>query len=292
MRQTELFQQAKQLRQRNDAQIFPLPKEQQTNLFEIKKILSIDSETKVAAFIYQPAYLPSQGIVLNFRGSGFMHHWTPHDRAFARSLTFATNYTVIDVDYPLAPEHPFPAAVNASFAVFKYVQTHYQEFCATGTQLAVMGHSSGGNLAVVTQLLAKRNGLKLADKLLLDFPVLDLDTDAAQKNYPAGQGIPVEESRLMNSFYLSDSTQQLAGNPLISPILATKEELLEFPPTEIHTAEFDSLRDEAEQFAQHLVSAYVHVNLCRYPKSYHGFTVVKTGAGARSFNDFIQFIQQ
>ena len=290
MSKEELLAQAKKLRERNDSQVFPLPEQQQTNLTQTKVIVNVSNQDPVALLVYKPAYLPSQGVILNFRGSGFMHHWTRHDHAFVKSLVFATNYTVIDVDYPLAPEHPFPSAVNASFAAFSYVQKHYKDFSSIGQKLVVMGHSSGGNLAVTTQLLAKRKQLKLADKLLLDFPVLDLDTDAAKKNYPNGQGIPVEESRLMNSFYLSDSTQKLTGNCLISPILATQDELRNFPETEIHTAEFDSLRDEAEKFAQHLTEAFVRITVCRYPDSYHGFTVVKMGAGEKSFADFVKSI--
>ncbi len=150
-----------------------------------------------------------------------------------------------------------------------------------------MGHSAGGNLAVTTQLQAKAHGLKLADKLMLDFPVLNLDTDPEDKNYPDGQGIAIDESRLMNQFYLQDDTGKTRHNPLVSPIVATKAELMGFPPTIIHTAEFDSLRDEAETFAQHLVAAYVRVTVARYPAAYHGFTVVKTPIGEKSFADFV-----
>lgn len=287
MTKDDLLTQAQTLRKRSEAYDVPLPEACHTGLNQSEQNIDVAGQDPVKLFIYEPAYLPSQGVILNFRGSGFMYPWTQGDFAFAKSLVFATNYTVIDVDYPVAPEHPFPAAVNAAFSAYVYVLEHFSGFAPLGRPLIVMGHSAGGNLAVTTQLQAKAKGLKLADKLLLDFPVLDLDTDPEDKNYPDGQGIAIDESRLMNSFYLQDDTGQTRHNPLVSPIVATKEELVGFPPTIIHTAEFDSLRDEAEVFAQHLVAAYVRVTVARYPEAYHGFTVVKTPIGEKSFADFV-----
>lgn len=287
MTQEELLAQAQVLRKRSEAYDVPLPESRQTGLIQSAETINIADQAPVKLYIYAPAYLPSQGVILNFRGSGFMYPWTQGDFAFAKSLVFATNYTVIDVDYPVAPEHPFPAAVNAAFSAYGYVLEHFSNFAQLGRPFIVMGHSAGGNLAVTTQLQAKAQGIKLADKLMLDFPVLDLDTDPEDKNYPNGQGIAIDEARLMNQFYLQDDTAKTRHNPLVSPIVTTTEELRGFPPTIIHTAEFDSLRDEAETFAQHLVAAYVRVTVARYPESYHGFTVVKTPIGEKSFADFV-----
>lgn len=287
MTQDDLLAQAKVLRKRSEAYDVPLPESLQTGLHQSTLTIDVADQAPVKLYIYAPSYLPSQGVILNFRGSGFMYPWTQGDFAFAKSLVFATNYTVVDVDYPVAPEHPFPAAVDAAFGAYVYVLEHFSSFAPLGHPLIVMGHSAGGNLAVTTQLQAKAHGLKLADKLMLDFPVLDLDTDPEDKNYPDGQGIAIDESRLMNQFYLQDTTGKTRHNPLVSPIVATKAELTGFPPTIIHTAEFDSLRDEAETFAQHLVAAYVRVTVARYPAAYHGFTVVKTPIGEKSFADFV-----
>lgn len=113
----------------------------------------------------------------------------------------------------MAPENPFPAAVNAAFSAYVYVLEHFSRFAPLGQPFIVMGHSAGGNLAVTTQLQAKAQGIKLADKLMLDFPVLDLDTDPEDKNYPDGQGIAIDEARLMNQFYLQDNTAKTRHNP-------------------------------------------------------------------------------
>ncbi|MBZ6003791.1 alpha/beta hydrolase [Leuconostoc gelidum subsp. aenigmaticum] len=292
MTKDELMHQALMLRKHSQSYDVQIPKSQYSGLKKSEQHIDVDGQESVKIFIYEPAYLPSQGVILNLRGSGFMYPWTPSDFAFAKSLVFATNYTVVDVDYPVAPEHPFPAAVNAAFSVYVYLQKHFATFVALDIRspFIVMGHSAGGNLAVTTQLQAKQQGIKLADKILLDFPVLDLDTDPSEKHYPNDQGIAIDESRLMNAFYLHDDTQKTQNNPLISPILASKNDLIGFPPTIIHTAEFDSLRDEAELFAQHLVSAYVRVTIERYPDSHHGFTVVNTDMGQKSFEDFVHDI--
>ena len=290
MTKNDMLEQAKNMRNQVAVYDLPLPAQRHHGITRSEQTIDVPNQDALKLIIYTPNYLPSQGIILNFRGSGFMYPWTDSDYAFAKSLVYATNYTVIDVDYPIAPEHPFPAAVDAAFAAFKYVQESFTTFAPVDSPLIVMGHSAGGNLAVTTQLRAKKDGIPLANKVVLDFPVLDLATDAADKKYPDGKGIPVAESRLMNRFYLQNDTVDFAKNPMISPIFASTSDLLGFPTTIIHTAEFDSLRDEAETFAQHLVAAYVRVTLARYPNAYHGFTVVKTPIGQQSFEELVHDI--
>ena len=152
MTQDDLLAQAQVLRKRSEAYDVPLPESRQTGLHQSTLTIDVADQAPVKLYIYAPSYLSSQGVILNFRGSGFMYPWTQGDFAFAKSLVFATNYTVVDVDYPVAPEHPFPAAVDAAFGAYVYVLEHFSSFAPLGHPLIVMGHSAGGNLAVTTQL--------------------------------------------------------------------------------------------------------------------------------------------
>ena len=105
MTQDDLLAQAQVLRKRSEAYDVPLPESRQTGLNQSTLTIDVADQAPVKLYIYAPSYLPSQGVILNFRGSGFMYHF-----AFAKSLVFATNYTVVDVDYPVAPEHPLSSS--------------------------------------------------------------------------------------------------------------------------------------------------------------------------------------
>ncbi|MFC6202851.1 alpha/beta hydrolase fold domain-containing protein [Lactiplantibacillus nangangensis] len=241
-------------------------------------------------YIHEPNYVPSKGIIIDFHGSGFVHLHNDHDSYFCKRIGIATQYTVLDFDYPLAPEHPFPAALDACDELVQAVQAHYSDYCAAIPQkLILIGHSAGGNLVAGTQMRALKAGRPVADLAVLDYPALDLDTDPDDLTYPTGAVISAEQAKRFNRFYRANTP---LGNPEVSPVLASVPSLVGFPQTVIHTADHDTLAPEGETFGHHLALAHTPVTTKRYANSLHGFTVSLTGAYQESFNDMVQQIQR
>lgn len=241
-------------------------------------------------YIHEPNYVPAKGLVIDFHGSGFVHLHNDHDTYFCKRLAIATQYTVLDFDYPLAPEQPYPAALNACDELVQHVQAHYSDYCAATPQPVILiGHSAGGNLVVGTQLRALKQQRPVADLVILTYPALDLDTNPDDEVFPTGAVISPEQAKRFNRFYRGNAP---LGNPEISPVLATREALVGFPKTIIQTADHDTLAPEAERFGQHLLLAHTSVTMKRYANSLHGFTVSLTGAYQASFNAIVRQIQQ
>lgn len=190
------------------------------------------------------------------------NHWCPVIADRAQCI-------VVNVEYQLAPEHPFPAALHECYDVLKWLYEHPDELQIDPKAIAIGGHSAGGNLATAACLLNIQKGNKLPIVYqVLDYPPLDLATDPAQK--PAfEEAIPVEMARLFNAFYLQG---QDPHNPLVSPIFADRSSLAQMPPALVITAERDSLAQEAEQYAEKLKEAGVDVTYRQFKGVPHAFT--------------------
>jgi acetyl esterase len=188
-----------------------------------------------------------------------------------RSLANGASCVVVSVDYRLAPEHKHPAAVEDAYAATKWVATNADRTQADPTRIAVGGDSAGGNLAAAVSLVARdRGGPPLAHQLLI-CPIADassFDTDS-YRYFGEGLVSPKALGQWAVDHYLSEKGQ--AGHPLVSPLLA--EDLRELPPALVITAEFDTLRDEAEAYASRLREAGGVVTCTRYDGMIHDFPV-------------------
>ncbi len=175
---------------------------------------------------------------------------------------------VISVDYRLAPEHKFPAAVDDALAVTQWIASNSATVGADGSRLAVGGDSAGGNLAAVTALLARDlGGPDLVFQLLL-YPATDMTMDhESHTTFATGYRLtrPVMAWSLTN--YLRDGTDMV--DPRASPILA--EDHSNLPPAWVMTAGFDPLRDEGKAYADTLSAAGVDVEYRCYDGMIHGF---------------------
>lgn len=238
----------------------------------------------VPVYRFTPA--SSNCLVINLHGSGFVNPYADRDVRFATRLSEAAHATIYDVDYPLAPAQPFPAALTACDEIFQSLRNQYPE-----TPLILLGHSAGGNLAIGTQILAQRQQRAKAQLVILDYPALDLDTDPRDKPFPTGARdvISPETALAYNAAYVPNGEK---GNPLVSPVTAQSADLAGFPPTVIATADHDSLMTEGEAFGRLLIAAGTPVTMHRYPNSLHGFTVGGTGAATAAFADIVTQITQ
>lgn len=189
-----------------------------------------------------------------FHGGGLVAGSVDSHDAICRSLANATGYRVVSVDYRLAPEAPFPAAVEDACAASRWIMAHAAELAMDPGRVGVGGDSAGATLAAVAcQTLAAESGPQIAFQLLL-CPILDYAGETPSRRAFAA-GYFVDRGALEHDLqhYLADRAE--AADPRVSPLRAPH--LAAVPPTCIHTAEFDPLRDEGEDYARRLQSAGV-----------------------------------
>jgi acetyl esterase len=220
----------------------------------------------IDAIAYRPAG-SCPGVLVWFHGGAFIGGSPRLSDDQARELAAASGCVVVSVDYPLAPEHPFPAPVHACLAAVRWAAREAAALGA-GAGLAIGGDSAGGNLAAAVTLLARDAGEPRIDFQLLVYPVtcFEIDTSSRRENgerpdmlrHPGAAGY---------SHYLR--TSEDAADPLASPLLAPSHAGL--PPALIVTAEHDPLRDEGELYAKRLAVAGVPVAVRRYDGMIHGF---------------------
>ena len=207
-------------------------------------------------------------LVVFFHGGGFaMGSVDTHDGP-CRRLARETGYPVVSVDYRLAPEHPFPAALRDSYAALEWATATATTLHADPDRLVVAGDSAGGNLAAATALLARdRDGPDIAHQLLV-YPVTgnapEMDSYAENAE---GYFLTADLMDWYRDLYLEDDIR--AGNVYARPRLC--RDLSGLPPATVLTAGFDPLRDDGAAYAERLDQAEVPVSYHNFPGLIHGF---------------------
>lgn len=223
--------------------------------------------------VYRPAGGPAvPGVLVNVHGGGFVLGDWRADDPYCRLLADTAGCAVVNVDYPLAPEYPFPAAVHHVDALVTWLTAHGSAIGVDGRRLVVGGHSAGGNLAVAACLLATRRPAGRPRGLLVDYAPLDLAAPPAAKlaGAPADGAAArfAEIGARFNAWYLPSPAART--DPLASPVLA--RDLSGLPPTLVITAELDLLRAEGDRFAARLRAEGVPTEHAVYPGCGHAFT--------------------
>lgn len=213
----------------------------------------------------RPGPLPT---VLYYHGGGWMYGSPEQSDGTAIRFCRETGALVISPDYRLSPEHPFPAGFDDCYAALCWAAGEGAEHGVDVDRLAVMGESSGGNLAAACALAARdRNGPKLRLQVL-NYPVLGLDFDTP--SYRQNADAPILNREDMIYFwnaYLSDDLEM--RDERATPLCAT--DLADLPAAVITTAEYDPLRDEGQQYAARLRQANVSVEVRNASRLPHGF---------------------
>ncbi|MFP7476823.1 alpha/beta hydrolase [Terribacillus saccharophilus] len=215
------------------------------------------SDTKV-----QPA-------LVFYHGGGWVVGSIDSHDATCREIANMADCTVISIDYRLAPEHKFPAAVEDAYDSFQWIAANAEALGIERDKIAVGGDSAGGNLATVVCLLAEeKSGQKPVFQLLL-YPSTGYIGDEPASLQENAEGYLLTK-RLMNWFrshYYRTEADRF--HPYASPVHS--DLLHALPPAAILTAQYDPLRDEAQAYAELLKQEGVDVFVKNYEGLIHGF---------------------
>lgn len=222
---------------------------------------------QVPVRVYRPHAGERPRLLLYFHGGGWVKGGLEEADAFCRRLAHTTGRVTIAVGYRLAPEHPFPAALDDVWAATTWAYANSAEFGCGTDGFAVCGESAGGNLAAVVCRLARTERTVDVDRQILLQPVTDLTLAFPSIAMPETEClVPRDDLAWYYREYLGDGDRH---DSRVSPVWA--EDLAGLPPALIIAAEYDSLRDEAEAYAQKLATAGVEAHYRCYPGMIHGF---------------------
>lgn len=217
------------------------------------------------ARVYRPEGTGPFPVVAFFHGGGWViGDIETHDNQ-ARHICKGANAIVVSVDYRLAPEHRFPAAVEDAVAATRWLAGHGKELGGDG-RLAVAGDSAGGNLSAVVAQQMVRDGTPLTAQFLI-YPAVDVAGEYPSRIENAN-GYFLDQPTMEWFFgsYVPETTD--LADPRLSPLHG---DLSGLPPALIVTAEFDPLRDEGEAYGKALEAAGARVEVKRYDGMIHGF---------------------
>ena len=217
--------------------------------------------------IYTPEGDGPFGILMNFHGGGWVIGDLDTADAICRQMATMAGVVVVSVDYRMAPEDPYPAAVIDAFDATRWAADNMAQLNGNG-KLGVIGESAGGNLSAVVCLKARDEGGPAIDFQCLLYPVTDCDL--ARGSYVEnGEGY-ILDTKTMQWFW--DTYCPEPGKreePYASPLRAA--DLSKLPPALIVTAEFDPLRDEGEAYGEALDAAGTEAKVVRYDGLVHDF---------------------
>lgn len=208
-------------------------------------------------------------LILNFHGGGFVGKHMDRDELFCRKMANYFSAVVLDVDYKLAPEYPYPAALSECQNIAKWAFLNAEALGADPEKIVFVGNSSGGNLVAGICMYAGLNHLFQPLCAVINYAPLDLKTNPFDKKRSICD-MPASRAQMYNEKYI---TPEKADHPFVSPVFATPEMLEHFPATLVISAGEDSLCEEDELFAMKLAQAGVEVTSKRFTESIHGFIV-------------------
>ena len=272
-----------------------------SNLFvDVRRVIEEDDTIEnpdggpdIPIRIYRPAGKDAPvPALLSIHGGGFTVGGLESDRPRAADLVNLLGIVVVSVDYRLAPENPYPAALNDCYATLVWIHENATALNIDRERIGVIGSSAGGGLAAAVALKARdSNGPSLCFQFL-DIPELDdrLNTVSAQTFVDT----PVwyrHNAELSWKYYLGEGLRpgSSAVPPYAAPARAT--DLSGLPPAYVSAMEFDPLRDEGILYALGLMQAGVKVELHMYPGTFHGSAVVvPTVISSKRFHEEMVYV--
>ena len=225
-------------------------------------------------------------LYIDMHGGGFILGSADMDETMNLFFRENTNAKIISIDYPKAPENPYPIAVEAVYEIVRHYFDNATQYHIDPKRVGIGGHSAGANLAAAICIKAKETGDFSFKFQLLDYPPLDLHTNPFEKPKPKG-AISPKMAAAFNACYVDE---EMAVSPYASPVFASSEQLQGLPPALIIAAGHDSLHDEDIRYSEMLENAGVPVELHNFMEAAHGFTYNKTADSKRAHSIMADFI--
>jgi acetyl esterase len=225
-------------------------------------------DASIPARVYAPDRGQAYPVLVYLHGGGYVKGGLDECDTFCRNLSRLARFMVVSVAYRLAPEHPFPAALEDAIAATAWACTHAADLGAVPGPVVICGESAGGNLAAVTCLHARSDPRIAVRYQVLLQPVIDFAlTFPSIAMKPTECLVPRDDLAWYYRTYAGDGHD--TKDPRVSPLYAT--DLSGLPPALIIAAEYDTLRDEARAYAERLRAANVPTLYSCYPGMIHGF---------------------
>jgi acetyl esterase len=231
----------------------------------VRKLLEVDADG-VPIWIFWGATEAPAPTLLYLFGGGWVTGGLDDVAPSCRRLANAAGCAVAAVGYRLAPEHPFPAALDDCVAATRWLAEHARELGLDARRLAIGGASAGGNLAALLSLRARDDGGPRLTSQLLVYPITEHLADTpSMRECSDRYFLDAGSLEWFWSLYLRDPGDADAAAPLRA------RDLRGLPPALVITAEHDPLRDEGERYPERLREAGVHADVERYSGMVHGF---------------------
>ncbi|NLZ83419.1 MAG: alpha/beta hydrolase [Clostridiales bacterium] len=230
-------------------------------------------EHEIPVRIFAPVNgVKPEGILIFFHGGGFVVGNIDSYTNVCANMAEQTKQLVVSVDYRLAPEYPFPAALLDCYAVTREIFMDASIFNVPLENITLIGDSAGGNLSAAVSLMARNCGEFLPNKQILMYPSTWNDhseTSPFDSVREFGTDYLLTAKRINDYLDLYQSSVEDRNNPYFAPLLA--DDLSNQPKTLIITAAYDPLRDEGEAYGKKLYKFVNDVKVYRMKDALHGF---------------------
>ena len=231
-------------------------------VFEIRDVVA----GGVPSRLYRPNAGKNLGLLVFYHGGGWVIGGLDSHDSVCRSLANRMGHAVLSVDYRLAPEHRYPAAVEDAMCSLRWAYENADELGINPDRIAVGGDSAGGNLAAI---VSQQRPMPIVFQMLI-YPATDMT--ASFPSHVENAAGPVLTKQAMewftNHYMPADADKK---DPLASPHFAPDSLLKGAPPALIITAELDPLRDEGEEYGRRLIANGVTASVVRYNGMFHSF---------------------